>query len=716
LPLCLLASAIFLPGCSGRDQPTVLRVNPQSLAIDLPRYGLNLGGTGTWGAEQLRANVLANPGFEPILDRTIVVVGDVRSDRFSDDTDWLARPPGFWSGATFDVRSGAAAGQRGRIRDSRQSQAGSPDEFLPDSPVAGLRTGDVVTLSRDEDPAVAPHWWRGRGNVVMSRDTPPATAGRQSLRLLARPGHPAEIVHYLDTIGDRAGKLLPVNGAWKLSFWARRVGAPARLKVRFDRERTPAFLDIQVAPELTWKRYEFSFDARDAGPAGPLTLGFTAIDSDVLIDDAYLGEAEPGPGGFRRAVVETLLALKPGYLRDWQGQLGDTMDNRLSDELAHRPARYRPGAGESQFHYSLPDFLALCAAIGAQPWVIAPTTLADDEWLRLGEYLRSAADKFGFREIIIEFGNENWNTIFRPGGIPDPAALGKTADRGFRLLREGARHDPRFRTLINAQFVNPEGPRQLAMNSPEADRIGVAPYFMYRLDAGTPAHKAIGLAFADDPSLIAKEAAMMKALGKRLSVYEVNFHTTLGSASSAERDFLTTGAASGPALGRRLMQATLSGVREQAVYSFAGLDSYVDGSKALVRLWGITRDLATAGRLRPTGLALAQLNRVGGGSVHAIDCSGPACTTLTALAYAGGDNVAIVSASPEPAPIEMARSCANGATFRVHLLSGADPLRNNEALAQVGIEESRVRCRENRLSITIPPFSLLTLEPEAGEP
>jgi hypothetical protein len=69
----------------------------------LPRYGLNLGGSGSWGAEQLRSNILNNPGFEPVLDRTLLIVSEKRFHRFADDNSWLARTDGFWNNGVLRV-------------------------------------------------------------------------------------------------------------------------------------------------------------------------------------------------------------------------------------------------------------------------------------------------------------------------------------------------------------------------------------------------------------------------------------------------------------------------------------------------------------------------------------------------------------------------------------------------------------------------------------
>ena len=94
--ICICFTSIFLTSaCSSSDSGVTIKVLPTSLGVELPRYGLNLGGTGTYGAEQLRSNIVANPGFESILDRAIVIVDQVGPRSFTDDTNWLARTKGF---------------------------------------------------------------------------------------------------------------------------------------------------------------------------------------------------------------------------------------------------------------------------------------------------------------------------------------------------------------------------------------------------------------------------------------------------------------------------------------------------------------------------------------------------------------------------------------------------------------------------------------------
>src|SRR5205085_11676081 len=128
----------------------------------------------------------------------------------------------------------------------------------------------------------------------------------------------------------------------------------------------------------------------------------------LLLDDVELGPVQTEPFPFRVEVVKALEQLQPGYLRDWQGQLGDTLANLLAEPFARRASRYRPG-NEDGFDYSLPDFLALCVRVQANPWVVIPTTFSDEELIGMGRFLAERATSDKFEEIVVEFGNENWN-------------------------------------------------------------------------------------------------------------------------------------------------------------------------------------------------------------------------------------------------------------------------------------------------------------------
>jgi len=663
---------------------------------DTPRIGVNLGGRSVWGAEQLMANVLRNPGLEAIHDGALVVVARIDGARVVDDTRWTARPPGFWAGAGFEVLSGAAAGQRGRVLDSQRASEQEPDSLTLDPLPPALRPGDVLAVQGQQDATTAPLWWT-QGQVRAMADPRPGSPGQRSLRLTAVPGQPAALFHHLDSIGARAGKLLPVKGRWRLALWLRGMGGmdgTARVRLGFGRQGRPAWLDRSLTVGARWQALEFSFDTRDDGPAGPLMLSIQAEAGELQVDDVELGAMlPPQPGGFRVELVDTLRALRPGYLRDWQGQLADTPENRAAELLARRPIRYRPGAHEVQFGYGLHEFLALAAEVGARPWLVLPATTTPAQARAFGELLAQGWRRHRFDEIVVEHGNEHWNSIFRPAGIQQPAVLAEVADRAFAALRLGAGPGVPLHRVVGTQYVNGAAAGRMAALSRHSEGVAVAPYFHYRQEAGESSAGALGRALHEDAAPLRQALAGAAASGKTVDVYEVNFHTTAGSASAAERDAVLLDAAAGAALMRRLLQATALGVRRQAVYTLAGYDSFVDGeSRQLAQLFGITRDLAAAGHWRPTGEALLALNRVMGGAAHLTSCAGGGCAEVTALAFAGGRRWAIVSAAA--LPLTVSWPCA-----------GPQRLRSSTG----GVVD--VHCEQGRVTRELPPRSWATVEP-----
>jgi hypothetical protein len=71
----------------------------------------------------------------------------------------------------------------------------------------------------------------------------------------------------------------------------------------------------------------------------------------------------------------------------------------------------------------------LCRSVGALPWIVVPTTFSAAELTGLGKFLAEQSATRNFSDIVLEFGNENWNSIFRPAGIADPKAYAEVADR-----------------------------------------------------------------------------------------------------------------------------------------------------------------------------------------------------------------------------------------------------------------------------------------------
>jgi len=195
-------------------------------------------------------------------------------------------------------------------------------------------------------------------------------------------------------------------------------------------------------------------DLNETGrPIGTVQVEFASNGSNVLLDDVSLEKASDiNPTVFRDDVVKVLKELRPGLLRYWSGQLGDTLENQISPPFARRRTGYSASRTEQdQLQYGLYDFLQLCSVIGADPYYVAPITFSPDEMQNLIQFLAGSADTpYGtkraalgrtrlwtetFRKIHIEFGNEAWNPIFKGGVIEDPRAYGNRANELFRAAR-----------------------------------------------------------------------------------------------------------------------------------------------------------------------------------------------------------------------------------------------------------------------------------------
>ena len=683
-------------------------------ATSLPRYGINLGGPSAWGAEQLLANVVANPGFESVLDRSLVVVADVAgAQQWARTTGWNSRPAGFWRGASGEVLTGRHAGSLFQVLDD--APAAQPERALlhTDPPLPWLSANDVVSLQTEHTPALPARWW-GQGRISTEAGTPPDSGGQRVVRLEPAVGTTTVLSSYIDTL-ERAGRMLPVTGAWALRFTAKaNHSAPARLRVRVAREGGDVFIDQTVNLDTAWAVTRLTFNGLEPTTGqGTLALSFSLVQGSVDLDDVYLGESTPGAGGFRQVVVDTLRQLNPGYLREWQGQLGDTVMNRLADDTARRPVRYRPGDAEVLHTYSLAQTFSLCKAVGARPWLIVPTTLGSSEAFEYGESVRKLATLHGMDHVMVEFGNENWNPLFAAAGFVSASAHAEAAQRVLAALRSGygpvRPGDPALVTSVNARMDDFTAVADLA-KQPAVDRVSVAPYFAYRFDATQTLADQWRKVFAQTPGTdLQALSATIKGTQARLNAYELNLHTTEGDAPADLRNALVTGAASGPALAMRLLQGSLAGVREQAVYALAGFDAFAANGEP-VRLFGVTRDLAWAGHFRPTGLALAMLNAVAGGQPHAAHCAGPGCAGITAMAFVSDRaRWALVNSQATGQPLRVAQAC-QGQPLQARLLNGQNLWLNNETAPMVVQTVPTSECEGGDLRIDIPPRSLVTLQ------
>jgi len=704
----------------------LMRVQPQAFDPDVKRIGLNLGTWTSWGAEQLMNNILMNPGFEKKVDRIAVIVSASSAKTFSDERG-LGEKDDYWKGADYDIRTGPAAGTRGKIIHSQEKGDNGLPTYTVDGALPHLEKQTVIILTKeDTDEQQIGCWWipnYAKGRVLADpNEHRPGSAGVQSVRLLPAFMRLIDIHYYLDAIGERAGKLLLIDGKWTFSIWAKGSDERNALIVAFERlNGSKPFLREHIPLTNEWKEYVLEFEGNDNGTAELLKLSIAAEgpdSSEVWIDDVYLGKEKKNPTDYRDEVIAGLQELKPGFLRDHQGQIGDYMPNRIADTYARGSFKYRfaKNAQDWWFGYSISQLFDLCEYVGAIPWTIVPDGMSDEECKELGEFLAEHATKERFKEIYLEFGNENWNWIFRPAQLPYPKLAGLVSDRVFSLIKKYAGDRVNIKAIIQGQYANPDQALAFGFNSKKADVLAVAPYFLFDIDETSGDFEKLEKVFADDDVpmkyLSEKTRNVMK---KQFAFYEVNLHTTQGNALSFQRNAVAAGMVSGPGLARRLMQGMFNYASPMAVFVYPGFDAQVRDFDEWVRLWGVIRDLSPTNRLRPTGLAVSMMNEVLGGSLHEVKVDASVEKKLTAAATKkeGAWHLIIVSAHDRPIDVEVAFPDDEGAIPRyMRFLDASTPFDTNEESDQVKIETLPIEVVRRIAKVKVPAWGLVTLLPK----
>lgn len=705
-----------------------LEVNEKVAGKNTKRVGLNLGAWSSWGAEQLCSNILMNPGFESGTDRIITVVTDYTEKSFSDERG-LGAKDGYWKGATYDIRTGESAGNQGQIVSSIEMGPDGLPQYVTEEPLPPIKEKSVITLTKDNHKRTSIGcWWiplASKGLVVTDpKEKRPGSAGKQSAMLSPEDGKAVQLQYYLDAIGSRAGKLLVVDGKWHLSLWAKGDNDQNVLAVEFLRLNEGApFFSQEIKLTKDWKEYSFDFDAKDEGAAALLKFGMTAKGpnaSKIWVDDIYLGSADDVKSVFRKEVVQALRKLNPGYLRDYQGQLGDTIKNRLAPTYARGPFKYRIAGSQPRwaFGYSIPEFLDLCELIGANPWISIPSVISDEEAAEFGKWLGVNAPKERFSEVFVEFGNENWNWAYRSTGIPYPQVCGKTADRAFELLKKTSDDRVNLKCVIQGNFKTPNEAIAFGFNAEHADILAVAPYFFEGLDEGD-INAGIKKAFSDQIKPLEVIAEDTHKMDSQFAFYGVNFHTVSGTASAEDRNKIVAGVVSASALARRLNQGVMTQASPMMVYTFAGFDTHLEDRDEYVRLSGVMRDLSPTNRFRPIGLAMAMINRATGGSLHPLQAKeGSEALPLSMAGFKSSKQWKAVIASQSEEPFEVALEFPDDGRELPNQLLYLDYesyLDTNEDAEKVKIARKGVEAKGRVVTFEIQPYGLVVLTSEEYE-
>ncbi len=673
--LILLVSG-GIAGARAEVPVTVVEIGEEVLVPGVRRFGINLGGDSYYNGAMMKRRVVRNfegTSYRQIFNGpgdTLEAGGFFSYVQVPVKRGW----PELMKGCDATILSGPLAGTKVKIREvaeqeraiNGRTQKGTyfsfeqPVELPPDSPKLTSQALLVERLALDEG-QIGPvgTFWASDNCLAFAGDVPPGSSGRAVLKLDAsRPQEKpkagaAEAFMRFPTHYQRFGN---TNGLWHVRFKAKAAEGAPGLVVRSDGFGQDATVELSGE----WKTFDLEIpvdkvpEPKDAKDNPHLTFTFAATGGAVLVDDVEIwmdGDKNPTP--FRDDFVDALKFLEPGIIRRLV-MGGDTMENFLKPRIEAFATQNNlfadpgpQGNGPERLAFGLYEGLELCEFLGSEPWLCVPGTLQPDEMDILMEFLGGPEATPGgklraqwghpkpwtesFRAIHVEFGNEAWNTIgaFLAGGYNGPDYWKGLIARG----KASAHYSPVVVFHAAGQNVQAHMTRRILSETPNADRYAIAVYQVHGLDPEDLVpldtdDKLFRWLFAYPLQEVLvkglpEQVAASKAAGIPLSQYEVNHHITGGKAPAEPRDKLVASAGGAVNIANAmLLMLRECGMREQCFFTFQQV-FYDAPGVGRVRLWGANLSQRPGElRYRPTGLALAAMNRVLGGDMVATKHTG----------------------------------------------------------------------------------------------
>jgi len=734
----LLFVALVLVQQATAAEPVHLKIGPRVLQSHVERFGINLGYQSYFDSGQILRNLIArNPGFEGMHYQSIVHCARITTHSCTDDNNYTVWPADFWDGASVELLS-APNSTSHVLRQLTAHSAGKEFGVTLDfgSDLASLKAGDYIALRKDFKGGVTDGWWAKTtgqaGFGTEFKDLSPHTSGHQAIRIESTgKANSAQLAQYFDTVEGIS--FLHLRSNLTLNFRAKSLAGSQQIHIQFRRVSNPqiVFFDEGVKLQSGWNDYHLTIPVspgQDHG-SGPLQLNFDFNDSSLLFDDVELLEAASpeNPTVFRDDVVRALRQLHPGVLRlmDAESSLGTTLDNWLAPEFARQRSGY---SAYQKVHedipYGLHDFLVLCEAIHADPWITLPTALTTTEAAHLIEYLSGPTNtSYGalrarlghplpwttsFQKLSLELGNEPWNSVYRGETIENPTVYGARSRLVFGALRASPYYaSTKMNLILNGLAVSPEANATLLSASKGYDTLAIAPYLLYSLDAETSAASAFDRLTTETNTdgLVTAQAKVTANAhpAAKLAVYEVNLHTTDGSASQQQLDAVAPSLGAGLAVTNHMLHMLREqGVREQALFSLAGY-RYLRKDGKTVRLWGSVVDMGNTNRKRPTFLALEAINSALSGEMHEV-MSTQSDPFLECYSFVNGgeESLILINLSSDSLRKVTLDDLAHATEIRAQRLTAASITSNNEISEEVVLRTVVLHAG----TFSLPPHSL----------
>ena len=736
--------------------PTLTIAEP--LHTQVERFGINLSGQTYYdSAQMLRNFAYRNPGFEGETWQSILHCKSVAANTCTDENPFTVWPADFVSGARYEILSGPSRGATGTIQ--AQSGANNTDTGVTLTLSSTTPAIDDFLLVRIDKPGDAQSgWWTEQKNgatlATEFHDLPPNSPGRQALRIeaSANPAATVSIKAFFDSFTPRS--FLQLSGRYTVSFRAKALAGAPSLSLDVTRLDTThgnhIFFARTVPLTQTWRDYTFDFTANEDGaPLGAIQLAFNFNHASALLDDATLTEAAApdNPTVFRNAVVQTLRDLRPGVLRymDNGPSFGSSLENLLAPPLARR----RSGAStqlalQEDQPIAIPEFLTLCRAVGADPWLTLPPGLSPEEARTLIQYLAPWTRLF--HTIHIELGNEQWNNrSFSGATIHDPKAYAARAAQVFAAFRSAPGFQSRSFDLILGSFAAVPWWTQTELaaipdKNSAPDTVSVAPYLFNEFNDASTTEHIFGPMFAQPEQLdsrpnglMAQQLTAAAAAPARLAVYETNLSTVSGSVTQSDLDLAIPSLGAGLTIANHMLLMLRDlGITTQCLFAlpeyrngFSGPGLHKD-----VPLWGAVLDMGGPTSLRrPSFLALQLINAALLSTELKATLAGPSLTwnqplspndkiqldsahALQTFAFADGPRRSLILLNlsrTESIPLQFAGPQSPRGPVEESRLTAPHLTDSNEMRAIVIPTHQHLPAFNPAVPYTLPPHSLTTL-------
>jgi hypothetical protein len=749
-------------------QTTNIAIGTTVLQPSVKRFGINLSNLDFYDAGQMTKNlVFRNPGFEGEIYQSTIRCLSGSATACVDDDAVSAWPAGYWNGATFEIFYGAAQGRTGTITGYAAAGKTTGGTFTFSTHGTAPAAGDYMIVRMTVPGNATAGWWpTTSGNATITTNTsdlPPGTTGRQTVAVTApAESDSATLAAYFDGHAGRSFILL--DGKFRLSFKARGTAGSSAIAVNLARSGWAVYLNQTIQLTNAWTTYNLNFTAAEKGSTlESVGLKFSTVGQDsFLMDDVSLTQTDSDPSNttaFRDPVVSTLETLNPGVLRFWAGQLGDSLDNLIADPYGRQRAGYLAWyTSQEDISYGLPEFLRLCAVIGAEPWFVIPTTFTTTDAANLIEYLAgSSSTPYGakraargnpapwtlsFSRIHLEFGNEAWNGQFKGGTIEYPEPYGQRAHAIFAAMRANPSYTAAaFDLVLGGQAVSPARNRDIQNNCNNNDSFALAPYMMNTVNAFSDNEELFGSTFAEPEALesphgvaegvsgglmyLNQQAIQSSSHPVPLLVYETNLSTLSGTMTQAALNSYVSSLGAGLAVADAMLRQMSQGVVIQNLWNLPQYN-FVRPDKSTVYLWGAVVDMGVTNRRRPQYLALQLANHAIGNNavmlqtvhsgadptwnqplVNTVQLAG--AHYLQSFAFSSGSRNSLIvfnlhrSAS---LPVTFSGVNAPAGTVVMQKLTSGSPADTNESSEAVLITSQIIGDFEASTPVSLPPYSV----------